>query len=146
MEILNENIWNFHEEKGTSLIVIPTNGTLKRNGEAVMGAGLAKECKERYPEFSFIFGRMMKSVGNRTLFFSMFNLITFPVKHNWYEKADLKLIEKSCQQLKEMMPKLPQGFVITMPKVGCGNGKLSWKDVEPIIQKYLPDIKIVDRK
>jgi len=31
-----------------------------------------------------------------------------------------------------------------MPKVGCGNGKLKWEEVEPIIEKYLPNINIVD--
>jgi len=37
------NIWNYYN-KG-NWIVITTNGTIKKNGEAVMGRGVALEAK-----------------------------------------------------------------------------------------------------
>lgn len=43
------SIWTYLEEINTA-ICIPTNGSLTRSGEAVMGAGVAKQAKERFPE------------------------------------------------------------------------------------------------
>jgi hypothetical protein len=66
--------------------------------------------------------------------FKDYDLLTFPVKHAWYLKADLELIEKSAKQLLYIVDR-----PIYLPMVGCGNGKLSWHDVYPILDKYFDD-------
>lgn len=139
MKIIKDNIWNYHNK---GYIVIPTNGYLKKSGENVMGAGLAKQVKEKYPEFPKLFGNEIKKYGNVPLIFTEYKLITFPVKHVWWEKADLKLIQESARLLNEEWIHIPDH--IFMPKVGCGNGQLNWKDVEPIIETYLSLVTIVD--
>ena len=61
--------------------------------------------------------------------------------HNWWEEADLALIEISAKSLKEIMHynlSLIQ-TPIYVPWVGCGNGKLDKKDVRPILEKYLSE-------
>ena len=90
MKIKIGNIWDYRE---TGYIVIPTNGIIKTNGENVMGRGLALQAKNKYPDFPRALGNFLKKKGNTVGFFTP-NLITFPVKHKWYEKADLELIEK----------------------------------------------------
>jgi hypothetical protein len=59
-------------------------------------------------------------------------LITFPVKHQWFETADPRLIEKSALDLDVHVERLKLKKVV-MPRPGCGNGRLDWKDVKPII-------------
>lgn len=145
MIIKKGNIWNYWE-KGY-WIIIPTNGFVKKNGRAVMGRGLALQAKNRfsYLNFSTIFGKRLKMYGNKVWTIPEIRLITFPVKHNWWEIADLELIEKSAEELK-FQSKCIFGEIY-LPKVGCGNGKLNWKEVEPILDAELDDrFVIVDLK
>ena len=58
-----------------------------------------------------------------------YNFFTFPVKHNWYEKADLELIERSAMELRAILQAKKCRTYI--PMVGCGNGGLDWVDVKP---------------
>jgi len=48
MEIIKGDIWNLHK---VGWIIIPTNGFVKKNGENVMGRGLAKQVKDKYLSF-----------------------------------------------------------------------------------------------
>ena len=143
MKEIKGNIWDFWE-KG-HWIVIPTNGSVKKNGEAVMGRGLALQAKEKIPELSKELGERLKEYGNFVFVFSKFRIITFPVKHFWFEKADSGFIEKSCLELKEIfrynLSRIP--LPLYLPRVGCGNGKLNWEDVKPILERHLDDRFIV---
>jgi hypothetical protein len=69
---------------------------------------------------------------------------SFPVKHNWWETANIELIKKSCIELITSIfdsDYFDNKFkVIWLPFVGCGNGHLSWeKEVKPVISKMLDD-------
>lgn len=139
------DIWDYYNQG--NWIVIPTNGTVKRNGEAVMGRGLALQAKSRFPQLSFALGRFINAYGNVVFVSNLQNrefrsikLITFPVKNHWKETASLHLIERSCNQLVYVAP---QNFLIYLPKVGCGNGRLDWKNVKPILEERLDDRFIV---
>lgn len=141
------NIWDFHSQG--KWIVITTNGTVKSDGSCVMGRGVAKQAKEKHPSLPFCVGDMIKRNGNHVYMFPQYKIITFPVKHNWYEKADINLIEQSTKELKEMILQLDQNVSLPsdtffyMVRPGCGNGQLNWKDVKPILEKYLDNHFIV---
>jgi len=149
MEVIKGDIWNVYA-KG-EVIVIPTNGFVKNDGEAVMGAGLALQCKRIYPKMPAMLGQMLIKHGNNVFLFTHAipkgSFYTFPVKHNWWEKADVKLIEKSCDQLVEEYLHSVVGPVY-LPMVGCGNGQLSWGVVEKILDAKLDPtaFKVVDLK
>ena len=137
MNIINEDIW-IQWDNG-NFIVIPTNGYIKNDGTCVMGRGLAKDAMEQFPALPKQLAQRIKRYGNNVYIFTEYRIITFPVKHNWWEKADLNLIETSAKQLalllKHNLSSLPTPIII--PQVGCGNGKLEWKNVEPILKKHL---------
>lgn len=134
MEIINADLWELYKRNDT-LICITTNGTVKNNGEAVMGAGCAKQCAELYPWFPAALGAHIKRCGNTLTSFS--DIVTFPVKHNWWEDADLDLIKQSYIDLKSRV----LDEYVYLPKPGCGNGKLSWDQVkevlEPLASEYI---------
>jgi hypothetical protein len=46
-------------------ICITTNGFVKKNGEAVMGRGCAKQALQRYPSISFTLGNRIVTGGNK---------------------------------------------------------------------------------
>lgn len=147
MNIIKDDIWNYHKEG--NFVVITTNGFVKKTGQCVMGRGIALQAKNKFRGFDKKLGQAIKEQGNKLFIWKEERIITFPVKHVWWEKADLRLIEQSAIQLKYIckQPRMDLNLsqnCIYMPKAGCSNGKLEWKDVEPIISKHLPDITIVD--
>lgn len=122
--------------------MITTNGTIKTNGRCVMGRGCAKEAKDMYPELDLGVGRYISKIGNHVgllerLVPAKHHIGIFPVKHNWWEKADLKLIQRSAQELQAMINTMPEIAVVVMPRPGCGNGHLNWEEVKPVIEPYL---------
>lgn len=127
------NLWDFYNQVP---ICITTNGTVKKNGEAVLGRGCAKEAKDRFPTLPLELGNLLRTTGNQVYFLEDFALTVFPVKHNWFEEADINLIAKSCQELVSIADQRGWTKVI-VPRPGCGNGRLNWVDVQPILSKYL---------
>ena len=142
MRVIVGNIWDYFGEY--SSIVIPTNGSIKRNGAAVMGKGLALQARERFKGIDKILGGLLQSYGEIP-FLLPYNLISFPTKWEWYEKADLKLIAASANILAGMISIYKLGLIY-MPKIGCGNGGLLWEEVEPILEKLNRSVIIVDLK
>jgi len=130
---------------------ITTNGFIKNNGKLVMGAGVAGQAQARYPLFPKIAGSVVKQYGNHVFPFSPEEMrtnllgeqpdsakwfITYPVKHVWYEIADLDLIERSAHELMNVIDQLGLEKVL-LPLPGCGNGKLLWSEVKPVIMPIL---------
>jgi hypothetical protein len=82
---------------------------------------------------------LIKEVGNVPIYLPHQRLITFPVKHNWWEKADLLLIRESADHLRQLWDLGNRKERVYMPKPGCGNGGRRWEDIEPILDEYLND-------
>jgi len=132
----------FHKDH---FIVIPTNGIVKKNGQAVMGAGLAKDIALKMETFPLMLGNRLKFYGNIPHSFSEVNIITFPTKHHWYQEANIDLIEVSALELANCVR--TAGYKrIYMPRVGCGNGRLSWDVVRPVLIEYLDNRFIIVHK
>jgi hypothetical protein len=128
-------------------IVITTNGSVKRDGTAVMGRGIALQAKQRFPLLPARLGRIIEEDGNIPAFFPKYRIITLPVKHHWNEGADLNLIYTSCLRLDQgalavFKIKVP----IYMVRPGCGNGGLKWEDVKPVISFLSDDFVVIERK
>lgn len=135
------NIWDHH---ASHHIVIPTNiGYKKKGGENVMGRGLAAQAAKRFPELPRWYGEYCRTFGKDTpvVIYPDGRLILFPVKPlneaapwlSWTNSADLKLIERSAQQLARVIIEGP----VAVSLVGCGNGGLDMGDVRPILDKHL---------
>ncbi len=139
MKEIKGNLW----EEETELLCITTNGFVKKDGSAVMGAGCAKEAKELFPGIEYKLAELINTYGNvvgpiwkdeagRVI-------ATFPVKHNWYEDADIELIRRSALQLKEVMDTFRIERVV-IPRPGCGNGGLDWEtQVKPVLEEIWTD-------
>ena len=119
--------------------VITTNGTVKKNGECVMGRGCASEAATRWPEIPKMLGDWITAQGNRVVLLTETPdgkpLYTFPVKHHWTEKADIDLIRHSAEDLAACVGNV----TVVMPRPGCGNGRLKWDDVKLVLTPILDD-------
>lgn len=125
--------------------VITTNGSVRKDGRAVMGRGCAHEAAQQFPHLPTMLGARLTLNGNRIHYFSDvalgadFGLFTFPVKHQWMEPASLELIAESVASFSRQ---LLTSATYVMPRPGCGNGRLRWTDVQPLLAP-LPDSVIV---
>jgi hypothetical protein len=132
-----------------SSIVITTNGTVKNDGRAVMGRGVARTARDRWKDIDSRLGAFIRAMGNnvhvlgrRKWHGHRYYVVSFPVKHSWWEDADLKLIRKSAEQLVSLADE--RGWrLIAMPRPGCGNGKLKWSRVKKKVEDILDDRFII---
>jgi hypothetical protein len=142
IECNDTDLWTCQDVNNT--IVITTNGCVTNSGKAVMGHGIALQAKNRMSKLPKLLGFHINTYGNWVLYFKEYNLFTFPVKHNWWEKADLQLIRQSAEQLLDHVNE--KGFKkVWMVRPGCGNGRLKWENVKPVIE-FLDDRFIVVEK
>lgn len=121
-------------------ICVTTNGIIKNNKEAVMGAGIALEAKNRFPILPKILGQKILESGNKVHLLYTTNdycIVSFPTKHHWRDKSDLDLIKRSILELVGMTNEMKWSKVV-IPRPGCGNGGLDWKDVKKYMI-YLDD-------
>ena len=159
MEEVCGDIWQYPAD----VICITTNGSVKNDGRAVMGRGVALQAKQRWPELILddILGRQLRAgdlhvsvlaavktaeiLGRRLRLDDVHGaarrelvLLSFPVKYRWHEAADLVLIGNSAHELADLAKMCPE-IVFVLPRPGCGNGRLKWEDVKPILLPILPD-------
>lgn len=134
-------------------VCVTTNGIVKPNGEAVMGAGIALEAND-YFNLAPKLGKYITQYGNRAFNLGQyqrlyinnqatFTIFSFPTKHHFKENSDITLICKSAEQLVEMCNKFRiSKCYLTRP--GCGCGKLNWEStVKPWLSQILDDRFIV---
>lgn len=127
---------------------ITTNGTRKKNREAVMGRGCAQEAANRYPDLLGELGYRIGELGTHVTTFyypDEIPLIVFPVKHNWWEPADLKLIKRSAQELMSQI-RYHEWRRVLLPRPGCGNGKLKWADVRAVLEPIIDERVVIVSK
>ena len=63
-------------------------------------------------------------------------IINFPTKLHWKDPSNIEYIEEGLQTLGVAI-QLEEIKSIGIPPLGCGLGGLDWKDVKPLIDKYL---------
>ena len=131
---------------------ITTNGTIKTDGRAVMGRGVAKQATERYVGIAKLLGAHLREHGNHVGILALTDdpehgppipLVSFPVKHLWDQWADLDLIGRSADELVALTDRRGWARVV-LPRPGCNNGKRNWEqEVRPILAPILDDRFVV---
>jgi hypothetical protein len=138
--IFNRQSWSCQPLTQEVALCVTTNGNVRANGMAVMGAGVAKVCRDRFPQTPVILGQKLALIGNQVHYLLTHNkthIFSFPTKHDWRHPSDMNLIVASARTLAELANLRPDcTFVLTRP--GCGCGGLSWLSVKDTIS-FLPD-------
>lgn len=130
---------------------VTTNGVIKKDGKAVMGAGVAKSFRDFFPSIDQILANKLKENGNVVNLLGAYqpknkdtsiSIFSFPTKHHWNEDSDIELIKSSAKQLAKEIKSMGDGWVL-LPKPGCRNGNLNWEDVKRVISPILPHNVII---
>lgn len=134
MRELKGNIWDY---KSPDLIVIPTNLEVNSAGNAIMGAGLAKQAVNYCAELPEIYGNMLQDGRFLPTYLNGLNGYNFcllPTKRKWRENSSVDLIEEGLNSLLIWSEHYSQ---VILPKLGCGKGNLDYKSqVKPLLLKY----------
>ena len=139
------NLWDYPAD----IRVITTNGFVTKAGDCVMGRGCALEATKRYPGVKKMLGTLITEHGNHCFLIFRGNplvlqapLVSFPVKHKWFQKADLDLIRRSAEELVILADNqawIDRWKKVVLPRPGCGNGQLKWEDVKLVLNPILDD-------
>lgn len=139
--------------------------TISVNIVGVMGKGLASRAKYQFPDVYVYYQDLCKKqilkMGKPFLYkretsfdyqlaedpSSMTHLngetwfLLFPTKHHWRENSKIEDIEKGLVWVVENAPELGMAS-LAMPALGCGLGALEWREVGPLMCKYLAQLVI----
>jgi O-acetyl-ADP-ribose deacetylase (regulator of RNase III) len=116
------------------------------NTVGVMGKGIAKEFKSRYPrmytEYRELCDRRALSVGQIHLWRSDTRwVLNFPTKTTWKLPSKIEYIQSGLAKFVDSYKSLGISSV-SFPPLGCGNGNLDWSDVRPLMEEYLSKVDI----
>lgn len=142
MKIIKKNIWL---SELYSSICIPTNGVIKKDGNSTWGAGIAKQAAIRWPKLPKIHANFLKEKGHSVGYIAniflnekIIKLFTFPTKFHWKDKSDIKLIERSANQLVDISQQDEyKNEYFAIPAPGCGCGGLEYSEIFPKLEKIL---------
>lgn len=155
--VLQEVVGDLFDFTASHAICVPTNVGWRRDGSNAMGAGIAKRAAQTWPMLPRMLGEYCSRYKEQSgvvgwwVFAPEAFLICVPVKpltsrHNmsWDQHASLPLIEKSIQELVKLVDSNADAGDsrlqnICLPRLGCGNGSLNWRDVKPILERYLDE-------
>lgn len=112
--------------------------TVTVNCVGVMGAGVALECKIRFP---CVFEQYSRDCSNGCIQPGTLHLYTtstdekilcFPTKKHWKDPSELSYISNGLESLGRSITEWGVKS-IALPRLGCSHGGLSWDDVEPLM-------------
>ena len=108
------------------------------NCVGVMGAGLAKQFKKKYPDMFEEYVEACNSgtfkIGNVHAFAAADGhyILNFPTKYDWRDPSKVDYINDGLNTLYTALPNLGIRS-IAIPPLGCGLGGLEWEVVKPMI-------------
>ena len=122
------------------------------NTEGVMGKGIALQFKKAYPAMYESYRKAAKAgeiqLGRMHVWPTQQlsgprYVINFPTKGHWRSSSKLADIDSGLTDLVSVVSELGISS-LAVPPLGCGNGGLDWRDVEPKIRAALSGLPNVD--
>jgi len=117
------------------------------NCVGVMGKGIAKQFKERFPEMYDDYVERCErgevQLGRPYLYRRMYEpwILNFPTKGHWRAVSDLSDIKRGLEHVLDHYKEW-EIESLAVPPLGCGNGQLDWRVVGPTLYRYLAQMDI----
>jgi O-acetyl-ADP-ribose deacetylase (regulator of RNase III) len=116
------------------------------NTVGVMGKGIAKEFRSRYPDMFREYKRLCDDgklrLGRLHLWRSDTRwVLNFPTKTTWKLPSKIEYIEAGLAKFVDTYKEIGIASV-SFPPLGCGNGQLNWDDVRPVMEHHLGRVTI----
>ncbi len=119
------------------------------NCAGVMGAGLAKQFRDRYPGMYREYREQCQAGKVRTGQVNLHRVkdgktvINFPAKRHWKDPSSIGYIEDGLESLREALA-ANNIRSVAVPALGAGLGQLDWNAVQPLIidRLNLPGLEV----
>ena len=120
------------------------------NCKGVMGKGLAKEFKQRWPSMFKDYLDVCElglSPGEFVVHYPSHNapdptIICFPTKIHWRDKSQYVYIHAGLDALSNYLAKSADINKVAFPKLGCGLGGLAWPEVRTLMVEHLGPLDV----
>ncbi|HRQ42154.1 MAG TPA: hypothetical protein PLD25_29900 [Chloroflexota bacterium] len=140
-------MWSIYDE--ADLFLITANATTTTRGALVMGRGIARQAKERFPGLDATLGGHIQALCSNQGIYGLLvsprwpaaKLGAFQVKRHYSQPAIMELIQRSTAALCAWCVEHPDAIVhLNYP--GIGNGRLRRENVLPIIAQLPEQVTI----
>jgi O-acetyl-ADP-ribose deacetylase (regulator of RNase III) len=117
------------------------------NCAGVMGDGIALEFRLRYPEMFEDYVRRCKRkevvIGKPYVYrpSNEFIILNFPTKKHWRYQSKVEWIEQGLDYFVGLYRQMGIAS-IAFPPLGCNRGGLDWRNVKPLMERYLGKLDI----
>ena len=124
---------------GADLALFTGNSTIRRDGGLVMGRGLARAVRDRFPGID---RELARAIGRRAEYgvavadgfcIGRAAVGAFQVKRFWGDAADLGLIAHSVKCQNALLEPEAADYRVVLNYPGIGNGRLTLAQVAPLI-------------
>ena len=119
---------------GATTIVVPVNTM------GAMGKGLALTVAQEYPMVELEYKRLCRARRITTegglgwASSEGINFCLFPTKRHWKYPSQIDWIKNGLRALQaDLLP----SEIVAIPALGCGEGRLPWEQVRPLIHEYM---------
>lgn len=122
-------------------VCVTTNLQRRRDGTAVMGAGIALAAHKKWNLHADL-GVLLHLGVKETVVIKrvgVLHIVAVPTKDHWKENSSIELIEKSLKELVHITTHERNWLNVWVPSMGTNNGRLSTDLVWPVMHKYLDD-------
>jgi hypothetical protein len=127
---------------------------VKDNSELVMGRGAALQAMNRWPCLPSLLGAKIRVKCGHLGEYNLMSggrvyidqhggpvVCAFQVKYAWHNNADLKLVKRSADKLRDFAAKNPHELIfLNFPAIGNGGADVS--EVAPLLQNLPPNVTI----
>lgn len=149
MQIIKADVFSSEILSQADAVGFTSNGMIKHDGRAVMGAGNALMAARIWPELPRLLGVRLRNHGNHLYLLHKdrtavnkrqraLEIFNFPTKQDWKQPASLKLIEASAKRLVRLTEQ--QNYqAVYLPAPGIGHGSLAWWQVSKILAPLLDE-------
>ncbi|MBC7961968.1 MAG: ADP-ribose-binding protein [Steroidobacteraceae bacterium] len=137
LEVVGD-IWGYAE---TAVIVVTSNGSLTREGRAVLGRGVARQAAVRFSGLADKLGRLLAEQGSHVFDLGC-GVVSFPVEETAWSLPDLRIIARSAEELRILVDQSGWRRIV-VPRPGCGGGGLAWNDVRPLLTPWFDERFVV---
>lgn len=144
------------EALNADALVCTINGVVMSNGRLVMGAGIAKQFRDKYsPNLDLAWGQQRLGQPEGLLISKLatqcfelkdceMTLIGLPTKTDWKKPSDINFVAHNLQLLLEYV-NVNDFKKVVMTRPGCGHGGLQWSQVKPLMQEFNDNVFVIER-
>lgn len=132
------DMWSVFDE--VDYFIVTTNSFVKQNGELVMGRGIAKQVRDKFPGIAAELGQAVKDHSEHLGHYGLVatgKIGAFQVKFHFKDRASLELIAENLYRFAKYAREHSDiSFAMNFP--GIGNGGLAPHWIKPLLDQ-LPD-------